>query len=412
MRGIELYLIIGYSILSILYIKVFLYQRTIRKIGKRFPVLNNVLDYLYPKSYKVMLTVSYFRYLLAIVLLYYNWLYAICCIVVWFAIVVFIPENSDWKNIIKAQGILKKSSLNIDIKRMIDEALYSILDEISPNYKKYRGLYKEYNSISFHSFLQKVNDAFIPNDITNCYKHLGKNTTDIYINETFKILENGYYNNLMSFLDVKSIAADYMINKDVELWYEILKYCIEVVLSGYKRYKTENGTEILRPMRGDGILLHYGNDYKNIGDYISMERVITFDLGLTKFAVINNLNNYGVNWDNSKEDEIYVSNFQVKNELRFDICFVLNRQDRVDRIDLYYHADLKYNLDIEYFEMESSLKRKCGTPVVLRNIFNEYLYSDAKAKTVWENGKNRLSLNIATTKHKRLIIIRMERMVG
>lgn len=95
-----------WAVLKLMFLKVFMYQRTIRKFGLKGIRLVNE-GHLYPISYGVMLNVSMLRYVVLGGVFYFNTWAGLICIAAGYVLTMATPEQSDVKNLRKALDALK-----------------------------------------------------------------------------------------------------------------------------------------------------------------------------------------------------------------------------------------------------------------------------------------------------------------
>ena len=97
-----------FIILMLINLRVFLYQRTIRKISMKTGIAQELLSNLYPKSYLTQYNISRIRWLILIALIFINWIYAAALLVINSIIYVVVPEQDDIKNMKKMLVVLGK----------------------------------------------------------------------------------------------------------------------------------------------------------------------------------------------------------------------------------------------------------------------------------------------------------------
>lgn len=95
-----------WAVLKLMFLKVFMYQRTIRKFGLKGIRLVNE-GHLYPISYGVMLNISMLRYVALGGVFYFNTWAGLICIAAGYILTMAAPEQSDVKNLRKALDALK-----------------------------------------------------------------------------------------------------------------------------------------------------------------------------------------------------------------------------------------------------------------------------------------------------------------
>jgi len=94
----EIILSVIFTILMLINLRVFLYQRTVRKISMKTGIKQEFLLDLYPKSYITQYRVSKIRWLILIVLIFFNWVYALVLLLVSPVLYIIVPEQDDIKN--------------------------------------------------------------------------------------------------------------------------------------------------------------------------------------------------------------------------------------------------------------------------------------------------------------------------
>ena len=124
-------LIILFSIFEILNLVVFFYQRTIRKIELKFSLEKSSLTFFYPKSYKIMLYVSYLKWVVIIIMCVKGmWWWALGCVVLGFLLTSLLPEQDDYKNLLKAREALNDNVEDYIYRHQLLSAVNEILDEM------------------------------------------------------------------------------------------------------------------------------------------------------------------------------------------------------------------------------------------------------------------------------------------
>lgn len=91
-------LVILYAILWMAKHKVFMFQRTIRKISLKYGIPQNNLDFLYPQKYKTLHWVSAIRWVILVVVFFLNWKLALGLLVSGAVITMACPEQDDYVN--------------------------------------------------------------------------------------------------------------------------------------------------------------------------------------------------------------------------------------------------------------------------------------------------------------------------
>lgn len=97
---IILFLIV-YGILLYLNLRVFFYQRTLRKIAVKYEIGDYAIGLLYPPSMITMYKISYLRWVAIIALFFFSWKIAVLTLVLSYLLYAFLPEQNDYKNVIK-----------------------------------------------------------------------------------------------------------------------------------------------------------------------------------------------------------------------------------------------------------------------------------------------------------------------
>ena len=123
-----------FAVLFLMNIKVFFFQRTIRKIHLKTGVPQRELNAAYPASYITMYRISILRFVVIAALFFVNWKVALIIVVVNFLLPAILPEQDDYKNIQIARKTISDKinySKNADIDRLVE--IDSILNSISEN---------------------------------------------------------------------------------------------------------------------------------------------------------------------------------------------------------------------------------------------------------------------------------------
>ena len=79
-------LTITFLVLFIMHVKVFMFQRTVRKVHIKTGIDQKALGVMYPPHYLTMHTVSMLRWIAIGALFYFNWIVAAVCLVANFLI--------------------------------------------------------------------------------------------------------------------------------------------------------------------------------------------------------------------------------------------------------------------------------------------------------------------------------------
>ena len=103
-----IFLSVVFSILAIMDLRVFLFQRTVRKIRQYAYGSNHhkAEASMYPFYYTLIFWLSKLRYIALVWLLFINWMVAIGLFVLWYKLAMWLPVN-DWKNTQKIKKFLQ-----------------------------------------------------------------------------------------------------------------------------------------------------------------------------------------------------------------------------------------------------------------------------------------------------------------
>jgi hypothetical protein len=104
--NIVIALAIIYAILWMAKHKVFMYQRTIRKIALKYNIPQNRLGFLYPQRYMTLHWVSGMRWVALGVILFLNWKVALGLLVLGAIVTMVYPEQDDFVNMKMDRDIL------------------------------------------------------------------------------------------------------------------------------------------------------------------------------------------------------------------------------------------------------------------------------------------------------------------
>lgn len=125
--------VIGYILLWGLDTKVFLHQRTIRKISTKYHVPQPMLGCLYPNSYIIIHKVAYSRWLCIGYLLYENWMVAIGLAIGGFLIRIVMPEQDDFANMQKMLNTIENCDEDADLCRTLRKWIGETMYEMDKN---------------------------------------------------------------------------------------------------------------------------------------------------------------------------------------------------------------------------------------------------------------------------------------
>lgn len=123
-----------YAILWMAKHKVFMFQRTIRKISQKFGVPQKNLNFLYPHKYMTLYWVGAIRWVILAVMFFLNWKVALGLFVLGGIITMVCPEQDDYVNIKIIMDDLQRNDkgVNADILNETRSMLADILDELEP----------------------------------------------------------------------------------------------------------------------------------------------------------------------------------------------------------------------------------------------------------------------------------------
>lgn len=107
-------------------LKVYFFQRTIHKIHMHTGVTMKSLGILMPVYLQNFNLVAMLRWVVVIVLFFYNWIAALICLALEFILPIVLPEEDDYKNIGKMREELKKKGGFPDL----DNMLKNIMDKM------------------------------------------------------------------------------------------------------------------------------------------------------------------------------------------------------------------------------------------------------------------------------------------
>ena len=116
-----------FAIMSFINLKVFLFQRTIRKVHMKTSIPQKAFDAAYPPSYLPMYFFSLLRYDLAVALFFIDWKIAIICLVADYLLKILYPEQSDYKNLQKAQNVIARKKENASGEELV---MLSSIDDL------------------------------------------------------------------------------------------------------------------------------------------------------------------------------------------------------------------------------------------------------------------------------------------
>ena len=110
-------------ILFALNLKAFFFQRTLHKIHQYSGLSMKSLGILVPTSYSTINLISMLRWVVLIVLFFYNWIAGLVCIAIEFILPIVLPEEDDYKNISVMREYLKRKGGLKDFDDMLKEIM-------------------------------------------------------------------------------------------------------------------------------------------------------------------------------------------------------------------------------------------------------------------------------------------------
>lgn len=185
---IEIVLSGCFMILLFMNVRVFLYQRTVRKISIKLGIKQDDLSVLYPKKYITMYNVSKIRWLLLAALLLFNWIYALSLFVFYYLVIIVVPEQDDMKN-------MKKMLVELEFDN------YGFADKLRESIGKFisGGDYFGYGAIGTHLNLRMIDKSICKGVIVNFYDD--KESSNMESNKSYLVrfddvisMDGRYYN--------------------------------------------------------------------------------------------------------------------------------------------------------------------------------------------------------------------------
>ena len=138
MNTVAWILVAAFAIMLLINLRVFLFQRTIRKVHMKTGIPQRAFDAAYPSLYLPMYFVSLLRYGLAVALFFFDWKAAIICLVADYLLKILYPEQSDYKNMQKARKTIASKKANASKEQEENlSAIDAVLKEI---------IYEEYEN--------------------------------------------------------------------------------------------------------------------------------------------------------------------------------------------------------------------------------------------------------------------------
>ena len=120
-------LVIAFIILFAISTRIFFYKRTMHKIHQ-YSGLNTADIYRIVTPSSTIWTeiiVNLLKWAVVIALFFYNWIVAVVCVIICFVLPMVLPEEDDYKNMIKMRDYLKgkKDSQSIAMDNMIKDII-------------------------------------------------------------------------------------------------------------------------------------------------------------------------------------------------------------------------------------------------------------------------------------------------
>lgn len=119
-------LCIAWLILFALNLKAFFFKRTIHKIHMASGFQMESLSPAIPTSYATINLISMLRWVVVIILFFYNWIAAIVCLVIEFILPIVLPEEDDYKNISIMRKELKKKGGYAELDNILKGIMYKM----------------------------------------------------------------------------------------------------------------------------------------------------------------------------------------------------------------------------------------------------------------------------------------------
>lgn len=170
---LEISLSVIFIVLMLMNVRVFLFQRTVRKISFKTGIDQKYLNILYSNNYLKQYTISKFRWAIIIVLIFVNWIYALVLVAANFIIYIVVPEQDDVKN-------MKK--MLFELEKYMDENSNILRCKIG-NILKECGESQDYGYVGVHFDLHmtdnSVNEGLVIN-INEDYRYDGKKSGILY----------------------------------------------------------------------------------------------------------------------------------------------------------------------------------------------------------------------------------------
>jgi len=125
-----------FVVLLLMNIKVFLYQRTVKKISIKYNIPQKSLVVLYPESYLKMYSVSKIRWVLLVAIFIINWIAGLFCLFSEWLLPIIVPSQNDYKNLKRSLHVLAEKDIrDFDKLRMVIGRELSKLDVELPYHR-------------------------------------------------------------------------------------------------------------------------------------------------------------------------------------------------------------------------------------------------------------------------------------
>lgn len=133
MMYLEYILPVAFVVLLWMNLKVFFYQRTLRKVHLAKDISMNQLSYAYPESYLVIYWLSGLRWVVLIAMFFVNWIVAIICLIANFVLPLILPEQDDYSNLMRARNRILKSKCPSSTFQTLYKTFSDIIESMEKN---------------------------------------------------------------------------------------------------------------------------------------------------------------------------------------------------------------------------------------------------------------------------------------
>lgn len=384
-----------YIPLLALHTKVFMFQRTLRKLDI------DCIDrsYLYPPSYLKLYRISLLRYIILGFMFFYNVWIGVSCIVLEFIFPIIPKEQNDYANILKSiQSLRKVSNPGVLVEKAIAEMyLADILHETESNFLKFDNLYDKYDNMTIMPLLSCIVEDFGIHDM-HVYAEYVENLGDGTKEQFKKIRLRSWENRIISLLGTAMFHS--LIFRDVkerlrkewenEFCKIISEYEAVMVL---RNILIRSANNILKNEHHAAIK----NTYKiDLGKFITENGVMGISLGQKQEDCINIIKSYGANICISRLTTVETlkefETVKLRGDLKvYNICMsiivhIVSDMAVAVRIRMYPKKDCFFDI---YESVLQYLVKKFGDPTESRNKNKEffvdmdtYLY-----ETKWKFGE-------------------------